>query len=267
MRVAGIQMNSTADRAENLATADRLVRDAAGQGARLVVLPEKWAFLAERPEFERIDGPALTWARATARELGIDLVAGSVSVTGPKDDGRGVNTCVHVGPGGEDRAIYAKVHMFDVSVGGREYRESAFEEPGGEVVVSETADGVRLGLAVCYDLRFPELFRALAVRGADVITLPSAFTEATTRAHWEILVRARAIEEQCAVIAANQFGEYAPGLRSGGRSMVVDAWGAVLAAAPEDGEAVVVADLDLERQAEIRRDAPVRTHLRPEVYA
>jgi deaminated glutathione amidase len=263
VRVAAIQLNSSAARDANLQVADRLVREAVSQGARLVVLPEKWNALAEAPVAEPPDGPALSWARATARELGIDLVAGSVTLEGGPLP---ANACVHVGPDGEDRAIYRKIHMFDSRVGGREYRESAHEAPGDEVVVSSLADGTGLGLAVCYDLRFPELFRALTRGGAEVVALPSAFTETTTRAHWDVLVRARAIEQQCCVVAANQTGEHAPGMRSGGRSMIVDAWGTVLAAAPEEGEAVVVADLDLDRLREIRRDVPVLEHVRPEAY-
>ena len=266
MRVAAVQLSSSADRTANLEAADRLVRDAAGRGARLIVLPEKWPALSDAPLAEAFDGPALSWARAAARELEVDLVAGSLTedVEGAE---RHANTCVHVGPDGHDRAIYRKIHMFDVDVAGRSYRESAHEAPGNKVIVSRTADGTGLGLAVCYDLRFPELFRALATDGAQIVTLPAAFTETTTRAHWDTLVRARAIEQQCAVIAANQCGEHAPGMRSGGRSMIVDAWGTVLASAPEAGEAVVFAELDLESQARIRREFPVQEHLRPGVYA
>ena len=146
---------------------------------------------------------------------------------------KGSNTSVHIGPDGEVRAVYRKIHMFDVEVGGRTYRESEHEEAGDEVVLSETAGGVELGLTVCYDLRFPELYRILAVRGARVITVPAAFTLATTRDHWEVLLRARAIEDQAFVIAANQIGEHAKGYRSGGRSMIVDPWGVVLAQAPD----------------------------------
>ena len=269
MRVSAIQLNSTADRERNLDAADRLTRAAAAAGAHLVVLPEKWPVLGTAEETaagaEPLDGPALSWARAAARELGIDLVAGSIAERG--DDGaRGRNTCVHIGPDGRDRATYRKLHMFDVSVGGRDYRESEHEQPGDEVVLSATADGVELGLTVCYDLRFPELYRELAVRGARVLCVPSAFTLATTRDHWEILLRARAIEDQCFVVAANQVGEHAPGLRSGGRSMIVDPWGVVLAQAP-DTETFITADLDLERQAEIRRTLPSLANRRPEVYA
>src|SRR3954452_20594329 len=157
--------------------------------------------------------------------------------------------------------------MFDVEVDGTLYRESETEEPGGDVVVSRTAQGVELGMSICYDLRFPELYRALAARGARVIAVPSAFTLATTRDNWEILLRARAIEDQAFVVAANQVGSHGHGLRSGGRSMIVDPWGVVLAQAP-DGECAVVADLDLDALDEVRRRLPSLANRRPaEVYA
>ena len=257
MRAAAVQLTSTADRERNLATADRLTREAAAAGAELVVLPEKWSVLGTPEETaagaEPIDGPALRWAGSIASELGIDLVAGSIA---ERTDGeRGSNTSVHFGPDGEAHAVYRKVHMFDVEVGGKTYRESEHEAPGEEVVLSETAAGVELGLSICYDLRFPELYRILAVRGARVLVVPAAFTLATTREHWEVLLRARAIEDQAFVVAANQVGEHAPGYRSGGRSMIVDPWGLVLAQAP-DTETFAIAELDLERQREIRRTLP-----------
>jgi deaminated glutathione amidase len=268
VRAAAVQLTSTADRERNLATADRLTREAAAAGAELVVLPEKWAVLGTPEQTaegaEPFDGPALRWASQTARELGIDLVAGSIAerVEGAE---RGSNTSVHFGPDGEPHAVYRKVHMFDVEVGGRTYRESEHEAPGDEVVLSETAGGVEIGLSVCYDLRFPELYRILAVRGARILVVPAAFTLATTREHWEVLLRARAIEDQAFVVAANQVGEHAPGYRSGGRSMIVDPWGIVLAQAP-DAETFAIADLDLDRQAEIRRSLPSLANRRPSAY-
>jgi predicted amidohydrolase len=266
---AAVQLTSTADRERNLAAADRLTRAAAAAGAELVVLPEKWPCLGTAEETaagaEPFEGPTLRWATGLAAELGIDLVAGSFAERVPGRE-RGANTSIHVGPDGELRAVYRKIHMFDVEVGGRAYRESEHEQPGDEVVLSGTARGVELGLTVCYDLRFPELFRILAVRGARILVVPAAFTLATTREHWEVLLRARAIEDQCFVIAPNQVGEHAPGLRSGGRSMIVDPWGIVLAQAP-DAETFVIADLDLERQAEIRRTLPSLANRRPGAYA
>jgi len=268
MRVAAVQLTSTADFDANLESADRLTRAAAADGAQLVVLPEKWNALGRGEALvagaQAIDGPAITWARAAARELGIDLVAGSFSERIASEP-RLRNTSVHVAPDGELRATYRKVHMFDVIVEGTVYNESEHEEPGEELVVSSTAGGVELGLSICYDVRFPELYRILAIRGARVFTVPAAFTVPTTRDHWEILLRARAIEDQAFVIAANQIGEHAPGLRSGGRSMIVDAWGIVLAHAP-DRECHIVADLDLEAQARIRRDLPALANRRPSAY-
>jgi predicted amidohydrolase len=269
MRVAAVQLTSTQDKEANLAAADALVRRAAADGARLVVLPEKWPLLAPgRPQAEGaegLDGPAIGWAREVARELGIDLVAGSLSEREPGAE-RPRNTSVHVGPDGEVAAIYRKVHLFDATVDGTRYGESDHEDPGDELVTSATADGVGLGLSVCYDLRFPELFRVLALRGARVLTVPSAFTWATTLQHWEVLLRARAIENGCFVVAANQVGVHAPGLRSGGRSMIVDPWGIVLAQAG-DVPGVVTADLDLARQDEVRLQLGSLANRRPAAYA
>ncbi len=210
MRAAAVQLNSTDDKDRNLASADRLTRAAAADGAELVVLPEKFNVLGTAEHYragaEPIEGGrTIDWARDIARELEIDLVAGSISEL---REGREKlsNTSVHVGPDGEIKGVYRKIHMFDVVVGGQEYRESEAEAPGDEIVLSETASGVELGLTVCYDLRFPELFRILAVRGARVIVLPAAFTKFTGQAHWEILIRARAIENQAFMIAADQVG-------------------------------------------------------------
>jgi deaminated glutathione amidase len=268
MRAAAVQLTATADKARNLATADRLVRQAAADGAQLVVLPEKWPVLGAgttlRDGAEPLDGPAISWARGAAAELQIDLVAGSLSERVEGEE-KLRNTSVHIGPTGQVHAVYRKVHMFDVEVDGTIYRESEHEAPGDKPVLTETADGVEVGMTVCYDLRFPELFRILAVRGARILVVPSAFTLATTRDHWEPLVRARAIENQAFVIAANQVGEHEPGLRSGGRSMIVDPWGVVLATAP-DRETVILADLDLDQLDDIRRRLPSLANRRPTAY-
>ncbi len=269
MRAAAIQLNATDDTDRNLETADRLVREAASQGAELVVLPEKWTVLGTREQMaagaETLDGRAIGWARETALALGIDLVAGSLFEDVP-DDELGANTSVHVGPDGECKAVYRKIHLFDyVTSDGSRYAESSTERPGDETVVSECADGTRIGLTICYDLRFPELYRALALRGARVITVPAAFTLPTTRDHWETLVRARAIENQCFVVAPNQIGEHPGGLRSGGRSLIVDPWGLVLAGAP-DAETAIVAELDFDRVDDVRRRMPVFEHRRPSAY-
>jgi predicted amidohydrolase len=268
LRVAAVQMNSTDDVAGNLAQADRLTREAAGGGAEVVLLPEKWNVLGSgehlRAGAERLDGPAVRWARATAAELGIDLIAGSIVERVGESD-RLANTCVHVGPAGEIEAVYRKIHMFDVVVDGVRYDESADEEAGTEIVTSGTAGGTRVGLSICYDVRFPELFRILALRGARILLVPAAFTLATTRDHWETLLRARAIENQAFVIAANQIGRHPPDYRSGGRSMIIDPWGVVLAQA-SDTTGVIWATLDFDRLERIRGDLPALANRRPSAY-
>jgi len=268
MRAAAIQMNSTGDRGRNRAVAERIVRAAADDGARLVVLPEKWNVLGTPEQLaagaEPLEGPSTTWARELARELRIDLIAGSIVEL--REDGRRFNTSVHAGPDGELKAVYRKLHLFDVEVAGVVYRESDGEDPGEEIVTTTLADGTVLGMAVCYDLRFPELFRILALRGARVLALPSAFTLATTRDHWDVLLRARAIEDQCYVVAANQIGEHAPGKASGGRSLIADPWGTVLATAP-DAETYAMAELDFAHQDDVRARLPALSHRRPRAYA
>ncbi len=266
MRAAVVQLNSTNDKARNLATAERLVRAAAADGAELVALPEKWNLLAGGEELvagaELLDGPSLGAARLWARELGINLLAGSVSERGPED--KAFNTSVLIGPEGEDLAIYRKIHMFDVDVGGVAYRESAHEEAGEEIVTASLAEAT-VGLSVCYDLRFPELFRILAVRGARLLTVPSAFTTATGRDHWEVLLRARAVENQAFVLAPNQVGEAPPHFSSYGHSMIVDPWGEVLAVA-SDQECFVAADLDFAAQDRVRESLPSLANRRPRAY-
>ncbi len=265
MRAAAVQLNSTNDKARNLEVAERLVRAAAADGAELVALPEKWNLLAGGEELlagaEPLEGPSLNAARGWARELGIHLLAGSVSERGGE---RAFNTSVLIGPAGEDLAVYRKIHMFDVEVGGVAYRESAHEEPGTEIVSAPLGELIA-GLTVCYDLRFPELYRILAVRGARLLTVPSAFTLATGRDHWEVLLRARAIENQAFVVAPNQVGEAPPHFNSYGRSTIVDPWGVALATAPDE-ECFVAADLDLAAQERIRHSLPSLANRRPAAY-
>jgi deaminated glutathione amidase len=265
MRVAAVQLNSTGDKARNLASAEGLVRAAAANGAELVALPEKWNLLASGEELtagaEALDGPSLTAARGWACELGMHLLAGSIA---ERADGKAFNTSVLIGPDGADRAVYRKIHLFDVDAGGVSYRESEYEQAGSEIV-SATVGEFELGLSVCYDLRFPELYRILAVRGAGLIAVPSAFTAATGRDHWEVLLRARAIENQVFVLAPNQVGEAPPHYSSHGRSAIVDPWGAVLAVAPNE-ECFVAADLDLTAQERIRDELPSLANRRPEAY-
>jgi predicted amidohydrolase len=267
MRAAAVQLNSTDEYERNLEVADRLVRDAAADGAELVVLPEKWTVLgspdAIRASAEPLDGPALSTAAGWASELGIFLVAGSVPELVP-DQEKLANTCVMFGPAGERLAVYRKIHMFDVEVGDVSYRESAIEQAGGELVLGD-ANGTMVGLTICYDLRFPELYRILALRGARVITVPSAFTERTGRDHWEVLIRARAIEDQVFVVAAGQIGFAPPHYRSYGRSMIVDPWGVVLTQAA-DTECFVSADLDFAIQDDMRDSLPSLRHRRPDAY-
>ena len=259
MRAVAIQLECTTDTEANLAEAERLVRTAAGDGAELVVLPERLDIRGAARDYlsgaEPLDGRPVSWARELAGELGIDLVAGSVA---ERREGRErvSNTSVHVGPDGELKAVYRKIHMFDVEVGGVEYRESEHSEPADELVLSETANGIGLGLTICYDLRFPELYRILTLRGARIVTVPANFTRVTGEAHWEVLLRARAIENQVFVIAPGQGNRPGPEGDSYGNSMIVDPWCEVLARAPAEGSHVVAAELDLERQDEVRAKLP-----------
>lgn len=257
MRVAAVQLNSNGEKDRNLAAAERLVRAAVAEGAEFVALPEKWNLLGGGEELvagaESLDGPSLAAARGWARDLGIHLLAGSISERGEEGE-KASNTSVLIGPEGEDLAVYRKIHMFDVDAGGVSYRESEHERAGSEPVVAPLGD-LTLGMTVCYDLRFPELFRILALRGARIITVPSAFTLATGRDHWEVLLRARAIEDQVFVLAPNQVGEAPPHYRSFGRSMVVDPWGVVLATAA-DGEGFAAAELDFAAQDRVRESLP-----------
>jgi predicted amidohydrolase len=267
MRVAAVQLNSTDDKPRNLEVAERLVADAAADGAELIALPEKWNLLGGGEVLETgaepLAGTSIEAARGWARELGVHLLAGSIAerVEGSE---RLFNSSALIGPDGGVVAVYRKIHMFDVDVGGVSYRESDREQPGDEVVLA-SAGQLELGLTVCYDLRFPELYRILAVRGAQLLTVPSAFTEVTGRDHWHVLVRARAIENQAFVLAPNQVGETPPEYRSYGHSLIVDPWGVVLAQAPDE-ECFVAAELDLERQRQIRAELPSLANRRPDAY-
>ncbi len=267
MRAAAVQLNSNGDKEKNLAAAERLVRAAAADGAEFVALPEKWNLLAGGEELvagaEPLDGPSLTAARGWARELSIHLLAGSISERGGEGE-KASNTSVLIDPDGEDAAVYRKIHMFDVDAGGVSYRESELERPGSEPVTAALGD-LTVGLTVCYDLRFPELFRILALHDARLIALPSAFTLATGRDHWEVLLRARAIENQLFVIAPNQWGEAPPHYNSFGRSAIVDPWGVVLATAP-DGEGFVAAELDFAAQDRVRESLPSLANRQPDAY-
>jgi deaminated glutathione amidase len=267
LRAAVVQLNSNGERSRNLEAAERLVRGAAAEGAEVVVLPEKWNLLTVGEELvagaEALDGPSLSAARDWARELGIHLLAGSIAERG--SEAKSFNTSVFIGPGGEDLAVYRKIHMFDVEAGGVRYRESEYEEPGEEIVTASLAD-TTIGLSVCYDLRFPELYRILALRGAAIVTVPSAFTSATGKDHWEVLLRARAIESQAFVLAANQVGEAPPHFDSYGHSMIVDPWGTVLAVATSAEESFVAAELDFDFRESVLETLPSLASRRPAAY-
>ena len=267
MKVACLQMNSQDDKAANLAAAEELVRRAAVGGARLVVLPETWTFKGGHAALagaaEALDGPCNTVLAGLAAQLDLSILAGSIYERREGSD-RLANSSVLFGPSGAPLAVYRKIHLFDAVAGGKTYRESDDLEAGDEVVTAQV-DGVTVGLSICYDLRFPELYRALALRGARVLLVPSAFTAATGRAHWEVLLRARAIENGCFVAAAGQWGLYAGDRLSFGHSMIVDPWGTVLAEAP-DGVGLCVAELDLSVVDRVREQLPVLDHRRADVY-
>ena len=267
LRVAAVQLTATGDKAANIATASRLVERAAEAGAQLVVLPEKWNLIdVERRQVagaEPLNGPSLSVAQDWTRAHRIALVAGSISESVPGSE-RAYNTSVLIQPDGNVTAVYRKLHLFDVEVGGHTYRESDGALPGADVVVGEYLSH-RIGMTVCYDLRFPELFRALTVAGAQILTVPAAFTATTGKAHWEPLLRARAIENQAFVIAAGQTGTHATGTDSHGHSMIIDPWGAILAEATDE-ETVIVADLDFAGLRQIRQDLPVLAHRRADIF-
>jgi predicted amidohydrolase len=245
-----VQLSSGRDRAANLERAEALVARAAATGADVVVLPERWDCVGRPEDYldaaEPLDGGEAAAAMARwARELGVALVGGSISERRDGHEKISNTSCVFDAEG-TLVAVYRKIHLFDVEVGGRVYRESDSDEAGTDTVVAEVA-GWRVGLSICYDLRFPELYRLL---DAELVTVPANFTAVTGRDHWHVLLRARAIENQCFVAAAAQIGPDAYG-----RSLLVDPWGTVLAQAPDE-ETVVVAELDRARLREIRAALP-----------
>ena len=258
MRVAVCQLNARADRAANLATARDLLQRAADAGADLAVLPEFTDYLgpaAGLPEPEPVDGEYGQFFAKAAHELSMWVHAGSFHEIGP-DPAHTFNTSLVFDRSGSLARVYRKIHLYDVEIPGRvSYHESA-TVTAGEEPATVTVDGVTIGLSICYDLRFPELYRHLAVHGgAQVLAVPAAFMLHTGRDHWEVLLRARAIENQCYVVAAAQIGDHDPGRTCFGRSMIIDPWGTVLAQAP-DTVGVTVADLDFDRLAGIRAELP-----------
>lgn len=276
--VAAIQMISTDNVAGNIDAAGRLISDAARRGASLVALPENFAVLDGGPlrQYGEVQGgedaPLQRFLADSAREHGIFLVGGTVPlITRPEDadgnvepvgQGRVRSASLVYGPDGRLLGRYDKMHLFDVEVDDRQsrYRESASFEPGGEVVVVDTPLA-RLGLSICYDLRFPELYRRLRDREAELVTVPSAFTRVTGQAHWESLLRARAIENQVYVVAPDQGGVHNASRETYGHSMIIDPWGEVLAV-HESGEGVALATIDPDRLNELRRRMPVISHRR-----
>jgi predicted amidohydrolase len=231
-------------------------------------LPEKWNGIGTADYLREIaepleGGETVQALSGWARQHGITLVGGSIA---ERREGREKlsNTCVVIDPDGDVVAVYRKIHMFDVEVGGQVYRESEAEEPG-EGTMSCELEGWRVGLTICYDLRFPELYRILAVEGAELVTIPAAFTLFTGKDHWELLVRARAVENQCYVAAANQWGTHGEGKASYGRSMIVDPWGVVLAQAADE-DTVISAELDRTYLERVRRALPSLANRQPAAY-
>lgn len=266
--VSAVQFNPKDDKSANIDRALGLIDQAAGTGARLVVLPEVWTYMGD-PErnlemAEPIPGQLTERLSERARRHSIYLHSGTF-VERVEGDHRVRNTALVFSPDGEIIATYRKIHMFDIDLdGGISFQESATVAPGDEIVNFEL-DGVNFGLATCYDLRFPEIFRILALRGAEVIVVPAAFTLYTGRDHWEVLIRARAIENQVYMIACNQFGTYLPGRATYGRSMIVDPWGTVVATAP-DLESVITAVVDRNHIQSIRRQIPSVANRQPDAY-
>ena len=261
---AAIQMAAASDKAANLERAERLIRLAAARGASLVGLPETFNWRGKRSEeaaaAEPLTGESLGAMSRLARELGLHIAAGSITEHAPGQSRR-YNTSVLIGPDGAQLAVYRKIHLFDVDLPGRvTVKESEVKLAGAEVVSARTPRGA-IGLSVCYDLRFPELYRRLAFAGAEILTVPSCFTFPTGEAHWDALLRARAIENQAYVIAPAQFGTNVHGFTDYGNSMIVDPWGRVIARA-SDQEGVVLAPIDLEYLLRVRREVPALSHVR-----
>jgi predicted amidohydrolase len=268
LRIACVQLTASADKAANLERAERLVARAASLGADAIALPEKWNGVGNAEQLHALaepleGGESVAALSRWAQTHGVSIVGGSITERREGHE-KLSNTSIVVAPDGSVSAVYRKIHLFDVEVGGLVYRESEAEEPGDEPVVTQVEDWP-VGLTVCYDIRFPELYRVLALEGAELVTVPANFTERTGRDHWEVLLRARAIENQLYVVAPAQFGEPMPGRRSFGRSLVADPWGTVLAQAPDE-ECVIVAELDRGRVRDVRARLPSLANRQPDAY-
>jgi predicted amidohydrolase len=268
MRVAVLQVNSQADKAENIRVACEMIDRAAGAGADLAVLPECVDYLGPKAgaldAAEVIPGPTSEAFAAKARQHGIWVLGGSIRESS-EDPGHNYNTSLLFDRNGEIVAKYRKIHLFDIELAGNvSAQESATISPGCDIVTAEI-EGHRAGMSICYDLRFPELYRAAALDGAEMLFVPAAFTTFTGKDHWEILLRARAIENQCFVIAAGQYGKHEPNNTCYGRSMIIDPWGTILATTP-DGVGMALADLDFAQLRRIREQLPSLANRRPEAY-
>lgn len=269
-QIAAVQMSSSAEPASNLALAAELIEASRNEGASMVVLPENFSVMpateADRMAFAETDGdgPVQSFLAEQARQHGVWIIGGTAPVRS-EDGGRIKATCLVYDNAGRRVACYQKIHLFDVQVSDSElYRESDAFEPGGigedNLVCVDTPAG-RLGLSVCYDMRFPELYTRLVKKGAQIISVPSAFTAATGQAHWEPLLRARAIENQAYVVAPGQWGRHASGRQTHGHSMIIDPWGRVLAVR-DSGDGVITANIDLEQLADLRKRFPTLEHRR-----
>lgn len=263
-RCAVVQLRSTEDVDANLCTVEELVRAAASDGAQVVALPENFAFLRIDPRTpapaQPLDGPIVSRMSALAASVGVHLLLGSLPESVPGDS-RNHNTSVWLGPDGSILGAYRKIHLFDIDIPGAEtFKESDQVTPGRDLVTVET-EHATFGLSVCYDLRFPELYRGLVGAGATCLTVPAAFTMTTGRDHWHVLLRARAIENQCYVLAPGQWGVHGGKRHSYGHSLIIDPWGTVLSDVP-DGLGYAIARIDLARLATIRRNLPALQHRR-----
>ena len=268
MRVAACQLSSASDKEANLRAAIAALDQAAAAGADLAVLPECVEYMGT-PEgakavIEPLDGPTSQLFAARARQHRMWVLAGSIRCTHESDD-RAYNTSMLFNREGERVAVYRKLHLYDVEIPGRVSAKESAVVAGGTQIVNADMEGIGLGLSICYDIRFPELYRLLTLRGARVLLVPAAFTLYTGKDHWELLLRARAVENQCFVIAPGQIGSYMPGKACYGRSMIIDPWGVVLACAP-DRNSVITADLDFDAQDRVRAELPVLANRRPDVY-
>ena len=265
MKIAALQTVATPDVNRNLDAAARLISEAARQGAQLVALPEYFCLMG-RHDSDKLtiaempgDGPIQRFLALQAQQHGLWLIGGTLPLRGATPE-HARNACCVFAPDGTLAARYDKIHLFRFDSGRESYDEARVLEAGSQPVALQ-AGALRVGLSVCYDLRFPELYRALCVPPCDVLSVPAAFTYTTGRAHWELLLRARAVENQCYVLAAAQGGTHENGRRTWGHSMIVDPWGEVLAVHPE-GEGVVLAELDMARLAAVRQQLPALSHRR-----